>query len=167
MNEERRERLERMWREAAPRVQAYAIRHVGRDDAGDVLSEVFLAAWRRLDDVPAEPLPWLIVTARNLIGTMRRSAARHPEDAVDIGDRLAGLASDGPLPEDVAIDRDEFLHALTSLAAEDREVLLLVAWDGLTNAAAAEVLGCTEATFRVRLSRARARLDAALRGVTP
>ena len=60
------------------------------------------------------------------------------------------------MPEDIAVERDELLHALASLSEEDREVLLLVSWDGLTNAEAANVLSCTESTFRVRLHRARA-----------
>lgn len=162
MTDQRRERLEHLWRDHGPRVQAYAIRHVGRDDAGDVLADVFLTAWRRIEDVPADALPWLIVAARHTIATLRRTQARRSAMPVDTGEHVVILAGPGPLPEDIAVERDELLHALASLSEEDREVLLLVSWDGLTNAEAANVLSCTESTFRVRLHRARARLDAAL-----
>lgn len=112
MTDDRRERLEWMWRQAAPRVQACAIRRVGREGAGDVVSEVFLAAWRRLDDVPDDALGWLLVTARNVIATSRRSAARHPSEPVEAAERFASLAGPGPVPVDVAVDRDELLRAL-------------------------------------------------------
>ena len=54
------------------------------------------------------------------------------------------------------------LAALETLSSDDRELLLLVGWDGLDAASVAEVLGCTPDAARARLSRARRRLEAAL-----
>jgi RNA polymerase sigma-70 factor, ECF subfamily len=48
------------------------------------------------------------------------------------------------------------------LSESDREILRLVTWEGLDAAAAASVIGCSPATFRVRLHRARRRLAASL-----
>jgi len=62
------ERFADLWATYGPRVLAYALRHVDPDSAQDALSETFLVAWRRLSDVPANPLPWLLVVARNTIG---------------------------------------------------------------------------------------------------
>lgn len=52
-----------MWEQHAPRIMAYALRHVDPDTAQEVLAETFLVAWRRLRDVPGQPLPWLLVVA--------------------------------------------------------------------------------------------------------
>jgi RNA polymerase sigma-70 factor (ECF subfamily) len=38
--------------------------------APDVVAETFLVAWRRLDDVPADPLPWLYGVARRVLARL-------------------------------------------------------------------------------------------------
>ena len=48
------------------RVRGYVRRHVAEADCDDVVAEVFLVAWRRFGDVPDDPLPWLLATARRL-----------------------------------------------------------------------------------------------------
>jgi RNA polymerase sigma-70 factor (ECF subfamily) len=53
-------------------------------------------------------------------------------------------------------------EALGRLSADDRELVTLIAWEGLTPAEAATVLGLSSGTARVRLHRARTRLRAAL-----
>lgn len=156
-------RYDRLWREFAPRVQAYALRHCGATAADDVVAETFLVAWRRLDDVPEPALPWLLVVARNTILNQRRTRARMRLD--DSGeDRLAAVADGGPGPEVTATEREAALAALAALGAIDRETLLLVAWDGLSATEAAEVAGCTPAAFRVRLHRARTNFSALFEG---
>lgn len=70
------QRFAKMWEQHAARVQAYVAQHVGVDDAQEVVSETFLVAWRRLADVPGDPLPWLLVVARNTIANHRRSTYR-------------------------------------------------------------------------------------------
>ena len=57
-------------------------------------------------------------------------------------------------------------EALGQLSAEDRELVTLIAWEGLTPAQAAAALGVPPGTARVRLHRARTRLRAALSSTT-
>ena len=47
--------------------------------AEDVTAETFLVAWRRLDDIPAEPLPWLIGVARKIRLNQRRGDRRRDQ----------------------------------------------------------------------------------------
>lgn len=153
------ERLTTVYDEHAPRVYAYALRHVGASDADDVLAETFAVAWRRRDALPAEPLAWLLVTARNVISTSRRADRRRA--------RLNDLLVDGfdvmePATDELVVQRQELLRALQSLSDREREAILLVAWDGLDTVQAAAVAGCSPRAFRARLMRARARLTAAM-----
>ena len=67
-------------------------------------------------------------------------------------------------PSDLVSDRDAWVRALGTLSESDRETLMLVAWEGLDNTDAASALGCSAAAFRVRLHRARSRLEAAVAG---
>ncbi|MBD8057446.1 sigma-70 family RNA polymerase sigma factor [Cellulomonas sp. JH27-2] len=147
-----------IWSAHSPRVHAYAMRHVDPDTAQEIVAETFLVAWRRLAEIPGEPLPWLIVVARNTIANAQRS---HYRQRV-LHDELARLASVSPAPapgaEVEAIERTTMLRGLAALSAVDREALLLVTWDGLTPAQAAAVHGVAVATFQVRLHRARRRL---------
>lgn len=151
------QRFVRLWDDHAARVQAYALRRVGPDLAEEVLAETFLVAWRRLADVPGEPLPWLLVVARNTISADRRSRYRARAVEQEIA-RLAELSGPTAAAESVVVERNTTLRALASLSSRQREALLLVSWDGLSNDEAAAVTGCSPATFRVRLHRARERL---------
>jgi len=143
----------------AAKVHAYALRHCGVDGADDVVSETFIVAWRRIDAIPEDALPWLLVVARNTIAHRRRSAGRRAR--LDVA-----LASRSPeeqrTTEEIATARLETLEALRRLSAKEREAVLLIAWDGLTITAAADVAGCRDRAFRARLSRARAHLKAAI-----
>jgi RNA polymerase sigma-70 factor (ECF subfamily) len=137
-----------VYRECYPRVLAYAASHAGAQRAEDITSETFTIAWRKLDQMPSNALPWLLGIARNLVLAARRQT-RH--DAID----------DVPVTDDF-VRVVELRVALASLSDADQEVLTLIAWHGLPAAEAAQVLGCTTATFFVRLHRARRRLRAAL-----
>lgn len=151
-----------LWDEHAPRVQAYALRHVDRDTAQEVVSETFLVAWRRWADVPAEPLPWLLVVARNTIANHRRSHHRARLLATEVARLEYVMPRTSDATDGLVAERDELLRALGRLTRREREALLLVAWDGLTSAQAAAVVGCSASAFGVRLHRARRRLDAVL-----
>ncbi len=148
-----------MWRREAPRVMAYALRHVEPSEAEEVVAETFLVAWRRYAEVPPQPLPWLLVVARNTIANLRRSGRRRAALRDRMRD-LERLAEPAPAAEVSALQRADVLAALAVLSAAEREALLLVAWDGLAPAEAARVAGCTTAAFHVRLFRARRRLRA-------
>ncbi|MCR6688730.1 RNA polymerase sigma factor [Cellulomonas sp.] len=154
-------RFSELWDRYAPRIQAYALRHVDRDEAPEILAETFLVAWRRLVDVPGEPLPWLLVVARNTIANHHRSRHRARVLADELM-RLQLVAAPGPSPADGVAERDAQLRALAALTTTEREALLLVAWDGLAPAQAALVAGCSTSAFKVRLHRARRRLDSTL-----
>lgn len=135
-------------------VHAYAARRVGSDSADEVAAETFLVAWRRFDAMPqTTPLPWLYGVARNVVlrqldrtrrQTLARQAALH--------ERPAGSGLEET--EDAAV-----WDAWERLRPSDREVLALVAWEELTVAEAASVLGCPASQFSVRLFRARRRLE--------
>jgi RNA polymerase sigma-70 factor, ECF subfamily len=152
----RRERFEELFIQTAPSVLAFARRRVSSSEADDVLAETFLIAWRRLADLPDEPLPWLYGAARRVIANQRRSTQRRK----DLDIRLRTGVRDASEP----VDSSEVLEALGRLGEADRYALTLTAWEGLGSKEAAVVLGCSYAAFRVRLARARRRLARELGG---
>ncbi|MEV4723841.1 RNA polymerase sigma factor [Micromonospora humida] len=142
-----------------PDLLRFVQRRVPPSEAEDVVSTVFLTAWRRFDDVPADARPWLFAVARRTMANHTRSWLRR--QALDV--RL--VAADGPAYGDDMVDaaaRIDLDRAWRGLRPADREVLALVAFDGLTATQAATVLGCRRSTFAMRLGRARERLRAAL-----
>lgn len=132
----------------------FAARRAGQAAAADIASETFLIAWRhRHDDVRA-PRPWLYAIAHNLMSSSARQQTRSDQLIRELG---RGLVDDPDVAEDVS-DRDRAISALAGLSDTLRSALELTAWDGLTVTEAAVVLGCTAATLRVRLHRARRQL---------
>lgn len=156
---QRRLRLESLFNAHAGAVRAYARRRIDADAADDTVSEVFAVAWRRLEDVPDDALPWLLGCARNVIAHQHRRGQRD----VALAGRLQA-AVDRPVVATVRADGDDRLRrALAQLSERDRELLMLIAWEGLQPAQAAQVLGCSRNALAVRLHRARRRLATALR----
>jgi len=138
-------------------VLAYARRRVGADLAQDVVAETFLAAWRNLDELPPQSLPWLYRAAHFAIANQRRTLARRGR--LDHRARLLAasvIAADHS--ELIAADL-ELAAAFRSLSDADREVLRLAAWEGLTVAAIGTVIGCSAGAAKTRLYRARQRLS--------
>jgi RNA polymerase sigma factor (sigma-70 family) len=146
-----------LFRENIAGIAAYCRRHSrSPDEVDDAVAEVFLIAWRRLDDVPSGTgaRAWLYATARRVIANQARASARRGR----LHDKLSAQpvivqTAENPLTERVH-------EALAALGARDREVLLLAEWDGLTPAEIATVLGCPAVTVRGRLHRARRRFGA-------
>ena len=135
-------------------VIAYARRR-GSRDADGLAAEVMTIAWRRLEDVPKDdPRPWLYGTARNLLLAEARRIARD-RALVPSPELVAGTLEPHGLDPGLA-------QALRSLSSSDLEALLLVAWEDLTPSQAAAALGISAVAFRVRLLRARRRLQALL-----
>ncbi len=149
-------RLEALFAAHATAVLTYAQRRVGSAMADDVLGDVFVVAWRRLDDVPSDPLPWLLACARLVIANYARAERRRGRLLV----RLAAETAPGEFLIELA--DGAVARALARLSERDRETLLLVAWDGLTAERAAVVTGCSPQAFRVRTHRARRRFARAL-----
>lgn len=156
-----RERFERLYRENFRAVLRFALARIDPERAKDVAAETFLVAWRRLDDVPAEPRLWLLGVARRVIAGQFRSEARRQALALRLRAARGSDATEADLSGPLA-ERDQVLAAFAALGERDREVLRLVTWDGLSAAEAAEVLGVTRLAFAVRLHRARKRLARAL-----
>ncbi|MEJ3749226.1 RNA polymerase sigma factor [Actinomycetes bacterium KLBMP 9797] len=142
-------------------VYAYAVSRVGRQLADDIVSDTFLVAWRKLGTVPAAALPWLLGVARNVVRERYRDEVRQASLAAEL--RAWVEEADADVADGVA-ERAAVLAALTQLSDDDRELLTLVAWHNLTTREAARVVGCSTATFFVRLHRARKRLQEALTG---
>jgi RNA polymerase sigma-70 factor, ECF subfamily len=137
-------------------VLAYAVRRMSsRQAAEDLTSETFLVAWRRFAQVPPDPLPWLYGTARGLLLNERRRSARR-WDAERRGGAFDEPAGD---PGIRVVEADRVRSALAELTESDRELLMLIGWEGLSVGQAARVLGAPAPVVSVRLYRARHRLS--------
>ena len=152
-----------LWTAHHEAVLAYARRRAAADVAADVATATFAVLWRRMDDPPGDPLPWLYAVARRELANQKRTQSRR-------GAILGRLSRDrGTMGADVApdaagtaVDRNNARSALRRLRPGDREVLMLVAWDGLDPPSAAAALGISSSAFAVRLHRARRRLQSEL-----
>ncbi len=140
-------------------VLAYLLRRTGSSgDADDLVAETFLTAWRRLGTVPqGAELPWLYAVARRILANhWRREQTR-----VALVERLreTPVTGGGTDPEAAAMTA----AAWQELPERDREVLALIAWEGLEADEVAVVLGCSRNAVRIRLHRARRRFEKLLR----
>jgi RNA polymerase sigma-70 factor (ECF subfamily) len=156
------ERFQALYIRHHGQVYGYAVSRAGHQLADEVVSEVFLIAWRRLADMPTPPLPWLLGVTRNVIISQFRASARQQSLAAELRAWVSEAElSAADIAEEVS-ERICVLDALARLPDADRELLTLVAWHGLTPREAAQVVGCSTATYFVRLHRARRRLERAM-----
>ena len=144
-----------------PAVLAYTRRRAPADIAEDAAMATFEVAWQRLGDIPAEPLPWLYGVARNSLANIRRSERRRLRLVRSMPEHDPSLD-----PSRSALAGVAARAALAKLRSEDRELLMLVAWEGLDADQAATSLGITPAAFAVRLHRARRQLETLLASPT-
>jgi RNA polymerase sigma-70 factor, ECF subfamily len=158
----RSERFEAVYRELYEPISGYTLRRVREpEDAAEAIAETFATLWRRFDRCPdGDALrPWLFGVARRVIANQRRGERRRSA----LGERLvanfdrAAFEAVGPPDETGALAR-----AFASLNESDRELLSLVAWEGLSREELAIALGTSRAIVRLRLHRARKRLHDAL-----
>jgi RNA polymerase sigma-70 factor (ECF subfamily) len=164
---ERAERFGALYRTRYRAIYAYVYRRlVSREsDVADVVAEVFVVAWRRLDDIPAgdEELFWLYGVAHRCVLRSQRSAWRRARLlgrlAQDTKVRTSGSASNSR--------SDLVRNAIERLRPRDREVLRLVMWEGLSHAEAGALLGCSVNAVAQRLRTARERLRSELAGSEP
>jgi RNA polymerase sigma-70 factor (ECF subfamily) len=155
----RRERFETAYRELYEPICGYALRRVREpEDAAEVIAETFATLWRRFDRCPqgAELRPWLFGVARRVIANQRRGERRRTA----LGERLAANVAPAPVQQEEP--PSELSRAFASLSDSDRELLSLVAWEGLTPKELSVALGTSTAVVRLRLHRARKRLREAL-----
>ncbi len=145
-------------------VEVYCRRRAPESLAGDAVSETFLTAWRRLEDIPAgsDARLWLFGVARNTLANLRRGANRRDHLHLRLVNEPA--VSTAPLDPSIVVvgDPSPLSDALATLSPDDQDVLTLVTWEGLSHAEAATVLGCSTNAVGIRLHRARQRLADAL-----
>jgi RNA polymerase sigma-70 factor (ECF subfamily) len=156
---QREDRFRRLYEEHYEALLAYALRRCDRVEAHDVVADTFLVLWRRLDEAPGdEEIPlWLYGVIRNVVANRYRSSRRRERLAA----RVAQIAYEEVATDELAADRlqtRQVLAALQQIGDADREILLLAAWEELSTAQIATVIGCTENAAAIRLHRARKRL---------
>jgi len=145
-----RRRFEQIYAEHGDAVRAYVRRRAPEAVVDDVVSETFVVCLRKIDQVPSESLPWLYAVARKTLANERRARARDTPKEVTL--------SIDPEP----VGDGVLAAAFNRLSETDREVLRLIAWEGLSLPDAATVLGCSGVACRVRYHRAKSRLSSRL-----
>ncbi|MET9836033.1 sigma-70 family RNA polymerase sigma factor [Streptomyces sp. NPDC006385] len=150
-------------------VSRYVARRLdGRmSEVEEVVAEVFTVAWRRRDDLPATPLPWLYGVARNCLANAVRGYGRRRR----LVDRLGNDDTAHRRHIEAGPDAESpgaWVHeALARLSPADQEVLRLTAWEELGIDEIAVVLGCGSRAASMRLHRARRRLRAEIDRLSP
>jgi len=160
--DERNERFEAVYRELYAPICGYTLRRVhDPEDAAEVIAETFATLWRRFDRCPRgnDLRPWLYGVARRVIANQRRGVRRR--DALT--ERLVANFDASALQAIVEPGETSVLaRAFAAQSDSDRELLSLVAWEGLSRDELAVALGTSRAVVRLRLHRARKRLRDAL-----
>jgi len=128
-------------------------------EAEETVSETFLVCWRRLEDVPDDALPWLLGVARRILANLWRGKHRREALWRRATCHLPSAEVGSPESTVLASSPASVWEGLAQLDPGDREILLLVAWDGLSYREAAKAIGCSSAAFATRLHRARKRLE--------
>ncbi|MCH2417101.1 MAG: sigma-70 family RNA polymerase sigma factor [Acidimicrobiales bacterium] len=155
----RRERFRILYNDLYDDLWRYVQRRsINTEEARDTLSEVFLVAWRRLEDIPAgkEARLWLFGVARNLVKTSWRKRKRSGDLLVRIGSEMSTKGT-----TDEELDNSgvlKIVNALQFLSENDQEILRLLAWEDLSHKEISVVLGCSENAVAIRIRRARVRL---------
>lgn len=154
----------RLYDEHHRAVLAYFLRRLDSDAAYEATEDVFLVAWRKIDEIPdgERSLAWLYGVARRVLSNHRRSASRRQR----LRRRLvAEPGTVGEAPEPIVVRREEYQEVLTALgrlSAGNQELLRLAIWEELPHAQIAELLGCSVGAVDVRLHRAVRRLEKGL-----
>ncbi len=146
-------------------VLAYCARRTSKPDAWDAAAEVFLVAWRRLDEVPPpdEQRAWLLGVAYRILANQRRSDHRRRR----LIQRAARSGHESvPRPDELVVRSEEsqrVVEALARLQPPDREIIQLTLWDELSPTDIAKVLGISRGAVDQRYYRAKERLGAELK----
>ncbi|HEX3225010.1 MAG TPA: sigma-70 family RNA polymerase sigma factor [Gaiellaceae bacterium] len=144
------QRFDEIYAEHVDAVRVYVRRRAPESLVDDVVADVFVVALRRIDDVPRNALPWLYAVARKTLANERRKQSRTIP--------LTPEVSYEPEP----VGDSQLAAAFAALSDADREILRLVAWEGLSLREAARVLECSPVACRVRYHRAKSRLASRL-----
>jgi RNA polymerase sigma-70 factor (ECF subfamily) len=137
------------------------VRH--REDAADLLADTMLQAWRRCDALPHEverQRMWLYTIAANVLANQNRATRRRTA----LAERLRAQLRQAEVPDPA--EGVEVRDAVARLPEAQRELVMLIHWDGLSIVEAAVVLGLNPSTARSRYSTAREQLRLALTDIT-
>jgi RNA polymerase sigma-70 factor (ECF subfamily) len=152
-----------LYHEYRPTIRRYFGTRAPPGEVDDLTSETFLVAWRRAGEGTTQTLPWLLNVAAKVLANDRRKT----ESTAEVVRRLTQVTefqiSSVAAQAERRAEHLAVLHALAQLRPPDRELMLLSVWDGLKTGEVAVVLGITPIAARARLSRARRRLQSALR----
>jgi len=151
----------------ADEIYRYVARRLGDEAAPDLVSEVFLIAFRgrRTFDPGRGPVrAWLYGITIKVIGGHRRAEARRNRALARLPEPPADESFEDRSAERVQEERlrPGLARALTRLSAAERDLLLLIAWTDLSYGEAAQALGIPAGTLRSRLHRVRVKLRRAL-----
>jgi RNA polymerase sigma-70 factor (ECF subfamily) len=149
-----------IYRRYSKPIQAYCARRTPGPQVADAVADVFLVAWRRIDQIPTgdAALPWLYGVAYRVLSHQWRHKVRSRR----LVERLQGLAQVEAFSPDVLVVRSEeyrvVLAASARLRAIDQEILRLTLWEELPHADVAVILGIAVSAVKERAYRARRNL---------
>ena len=149
-------------------VYRYVARRLGPEEAADVVGDVFEVALTQFDRFDAQrgnERAWLFGITSNLIRRRWRTEQRRLRAWSRASTRSA--APGDPLLDvvdriDASVEVERVMAAVGELSLEDRDLLLLIVWEGTPYAACAEILGIPVGTVRSRLHRIRRELQEAV-----
>lgn len=161
----RRARFEEVAPELIEPLRRFLARRTDAATADDVLADTLLVCWRRLDEIPAEALPWAYGVARHCLANAERGVRRQARVAAKIAVVDPPAQTSPPHTAGDGGREDAVAEALASMRPEDAELLRLWAWEQLTPVEIATVLDVTPNAVSIRLHRARGKLRDALRKI--
>lgn len=146
-------------------MRTYCKRRLNIQDANDAVADIFVTAWRKIDDIPQghEARLWMYGVARNAVRNTERGSRRRVRLAAKAG---TIAPNPPPGPEEVVVRRAEdrlIVDAMSSLKPDDQEALRLHLWEELPHAETGRVLGISADAARVRIARAIKRMTRALK----
>jgi RNA polymerase sigma factor (sigma-70 family) len=158
-SDERQERFRVLYERSYGPISSYLQRRLPRGDASgsDLVAEVFVVAWRRLDDIPAVPqdVAWLIGVARNIALHHFRRAQRSRSllERLSIEESRLEVESVGASDIELRVRR-----LIATFSELDREIFRLIHWEELSHDEVAAVVGITSKAVERRIARCRARV---------
>jgi len=153
--------FDELYRVHAPRLFGLACRLTNRDEAEDVLQEIFLTAHRKLGQYRGESAlgTWLFRLATNVcVDHLRRKGAKFAQlvDPLDGDVASTDASASGPILG--VIDRMDLERAIAALPDGARAVFVLYDVEGFDHAEIGDLLGISKGASRARLFKARLRL---------
>jgi RNA polymerase sigma factor (sigma-70 family) len=152
-----RERFERLYVETRVGILGYVLRRASSpSDASDVLAETYLIAWRKIDDIPSDEKArlWLYGVARHVLSNHHRHERVEQNLGATLRADLSREAAEFRTQQEAPFG-EAIAASLDALGPDDREIMELSAWEGLTPTEIAEVIGVKPGAVRVRLHRLR------------